>query len=229
MLGGIQPSILNIFYTEENKDNGFIDRMLLSYPDLEIEQYNDNELSKEVLDWYEAWVIKFYQEVKANIVKRNIEQEIEPIICKFDKLAKIEWVRIFNEITEIQNSHDENEYMKSMLPKQKSYIPRFAMLINTVECFFGDSVNVAVITKESILKAEQLSKYFIAMAKKIKIDTVEKSDMKTILDLNKTKTIKEQFMMLYNQNKDLNRKEVSEMLGVTRNTIQRYIKEIDKQ
>lgn len=229
VLGGIQPSILNIFYTEENKDNGFIDRMLLSYPDLEIEQYNDNELSKEVLDWYEAWVIKFYQEVKANIVKRNIEQEIEPIICKFDKLAKIEWVRIFNEITEIQNSHDENEYMKSMLPKQKSYIPRFAMLINTVECFFGDSVNVAVITKESILKAEQLSKYFIAMAKKIKIDTVEKSDMKTILDLNKTKTIKEQFMMLYNQNKDLNRKEVSEMLGVTRNTIQRYIKEIDKQ
>lgn len=226
VLGGIQPSILNIFYTEENKDNGFIDRMLLSYPDLEIEQYNDNELSKEVSDWYEAWVIKFYQDLK-NTIKRNIDQEIEPQICKFDALAKKEWIRIFNEITIIQNSHDENEYMKSMLPKQKSYIPRFALIINTIECFFGEPDNARVITKDAILKAEQLSKYFIAMAKKIKIDTVEKFDMKTILEIHKTKTTKEQFTLLYNENKDLNRKEVSEMLGVTRNTIQRYIKELE--
>ena len=227
VLGGIQPSILNIFYTEENKDNGFIDRMLLSYPELEIEGYNDNEMSKDVLEWYESWVIKFYESVKTNILKRNIEQEIEPITCKFDPLAKIEWIRIFNEITEIQNSHDENEYMKSMLPKQKSYIPRFSLLINTIECFFGDSDNVAEVTKESILKAEKLSKYFIAMAKKIKIDTVEKYDIKKLLELNKNKTIKEQFAELYKQNKDLNRTEVSELLGVTRNTIQRYIKELE--
>jgi biotin operon repressor len=117
--------------------------------------------------------------------------------------------------------------MKSMLPKQKSYIPRFSLLINTIECFFGDSDNVAEVTKESILKAEKLSKYFIAMAKKIKIDTVEKYDIKKLLELNKNKTIKEQFAELYKQNKDLNRTEVSELLGVTRNTIQRYIKELE--
>jgi hypothetical protein len=114
-----------------------------------------------------------------------------------------------------------------MLPKQKSYIPRFALLINTVECFFGDSDNVQCITKDSILKAEKLSKYFIAMAKKIKIDTVEKYDIKKILELNKNKSIKEQFTELYKQNKDLNRTEVSELLGVTRNTIQRYIKDLE--
>ena len=31
----------------------------------------------------------------------------------------------FNEITNYQNSDEENEYLKSMYPKQKSYIPLF--------------------------------------------------------------------------------------------------------
>ena len=48
VLGGIQPSILTSFYTDENKDNGFVDRMLLSFPELEIERYNDKEISKEI-------------------------------------------------------------------------------------------------------------------------------------------------------------------------------------
>jgi len=228
VLGGIQPSILNSFYTEENKDNGFIDRMLLSYPDLEIESYNDNELSDEIIEWYESCIVHFYQGVKGHLIKRNVDNDIDPLVVTFSKDAKKEWIRIFNYITTIQNSHDENEYMKSMLPKQKSYIPRFALIINTIDCFFNDKPNlVGIITKESIIKAEQLSNYFIAMAKKIKIDTVEKNDIKKVLEVNKVKSNKEKFTALYNDNKDLNRADVSEILGVSRNTIQRYIKEID--
>jgi len=228
VMGGIQPSILNSFYTEENKDNGFIDRMLLSYPDLEIESYNDNELSDEIIEWYESCIVHFYQGVKGHLIKRNVDNDIDPLVVTFSKDAKKEWIRIFNYITTIQNSHDENEYMKSMLPKQKSYIPRFALIINTIDCFFNDKPNlVGIITKESIIKAEQLSNYFIAMAKKIKIDTVEKNDIKKVLEVNKVKSNKEKFTALYNDNKDLNRADVSEILGVSRNTIQRYIKEID--
>lgn len=33
IIGGVQPSILSTHYTEENKDNGFMDRWLLCYPD----------------------------------------------------------------------------------------------------------------------------------------------------------------------------------------------------
>jgi DNA-binding XRE family transcriptional regulator len=83
------------------------------------------------------------------------------------------------------------------------------------------------ISKESILKAEKLSKYFIAMAKKIKIDSVEKFELKKVIKLNEFKTNKEKFKALYSDNKDLNRKEVSEILGVSRKTIQLYIKEIE--
>ena len=52
VLGGIQPSIFNTFYTDENKDNGFMDRMLLTYPDLKVDKYSDKEMSNETIQWY---------------------------------------------------------------------------------------------------------------------------------------------------------------------------------
>lgn len=229
VLGGIQPSILNIFYTDENKDNGFVDRMLLSYPSLEIDKYNENEIDKYVLQWYESSVINFYDAVKKDIIKRNIEQEIEPVISEFDNDARIEWQRIFNEITEIQNSDSENEYMKSMLPKQKSYIPRFALIINTIDCFYSENNNVTLITKASVLKAEKLSKYFIAMAKKIKVNTVEVFDLKRAINNKKDGTTRDKFQAIYEANKDFNKQEVADLLGVSRKTIYQYIKEIDKK
>jgi hypothetical protein len=227
VLGGIQPGILDSFYTEENKDNGFIDRMLLCYPDLSIERYNENEMNPEILTWYSDTIISFYEAVKKEMVKRNIDDEIEPQTARFTAEANREWIRIYNEISDTQNSPDENEYMKSMLPKQKSYIPRFALIINTIDCYFTGNGSVLKITKQSILKAEKLSKYFIAMAKKIKINSTEKQEIAKVLDINATKTLKEKFTILYKENPDLNRTEISELLGVTRNTIQRYIKEIE--
>lgn len=229
VLGGIQPSILNIFYTEENKDNGFIDRMLLCYPDLVIEKYNENEMNPEILEWYNSSIVQFYESVKSDLIKKNIDDEIEPQTAKFTAEANEEWIRIFNEITDIQNSPYENEYMKSMLPKQKSYIPRFALIINTIDGFYNGEKNLLRITKDSVLKAEKLSKYFIAMAKKIKINTVEKAEIKKILDVNSTKSTKERFKILYKENPELNRTEVSEMLGVSRQTINNYIKELENE
>jgi predicted transcriptional regulator len=67
------------------------------------------------------------------------------------------------------------------------------------------------------------------MSKNIKIDSVEKSDIKTVIFENKTKTTKEKFIILYKQNPNLNKKEVSEMLGVTRTTIYNFIKEIENE
>jgi DNA-binding XRE family transcriptional regulator len=228
VLGGIQPSILTTFYTDENKDNGFIDRMLLSFPELEIESYNDKEISKDVLEWYSSSVVNFYDAIKKDIIKRNIEMEIEPIIADFSDDAKIEWIRIFNDITNIQNSDQENEYMKSMLPKQKSYIPRFALILNTIDCFYSDNNDVSTISKESVLKAEKLSKYFIAMAKKIKVNTVEVSDIRKNIYQNKDKSVRDKFTALYKENPKLKKKEVADMLGVSRQTIYDFIKDLEK-
>jgi hypothetical protein len=224
VLGGIQPGILDSFYTEENKDNGFIDRMLLCFPDLIVEEYNEKELDQRILNWYSDYLINFYDTIKLKVVKYTNDDEIEPIVTTFTSDAKIEWKRIFNELTTYQNSDDENEYMKSMIPKQKSYIPRFALLINSLN-WYNDHVtnDIHTISKESILAAEKLSKYFIAMAKKIKINSFEINDIKKFVRNNDSKTSFQKFKELYNHNPEINKSELAEILGVSRKTIYKYV------
>jgi hypothetical protein len=226
VLGGIQPTILNSFYTEENKENGFMDRMLLSFPDLVVDSYNEKEMDSDIISWYNDTIISFYETIKLKVIKRDDDGIIEPLTCKLSDDAKTEWKRIFNEITEIQNDQNENEYMKSMLPKQKSYIPRFALLIHVFNDFFSEGGNSLLISKDSVLKAEKISKYFIATAKKIKVNSVEFGAIKTIVLANKNKSSKEKFIEIYKSNPNVNKKEVAELLGVSLQSIYNYIKEL---
>lgn len=228
VLGGIQPNILSHFYTEENKDNGFMDRMLLSFPDSKIEVYNENELSYDVLDWYKENIIAFFDKLKY-VIQRDNDNNIIPMTAKFSEDAKKEWVRIFNEITTYQNSDEENEYLKSMYPKQKSYMPRFALLIHAFDENFSSGGNVLEVSKESVLKAEKLSKYFIATAKKLKLNSIETLEIKNIINANKNKSKREQFEELYKINRNLNKKEVSENLGVSLRMIYKYVNELEKK
>jgi hypothetical protein len=227
VIGGIQPGILSSFYTEENKDNGFVDRMLLCYPDLQIDKYNEREIDINTIQWYSDSVISFYETIK-HAIRKDDDGNIKPLNAYFNDEAKIEWVRIFNEITNVQNSEDENEYMKSMLPKQKSYIPRFALLIHAFDSFFDvEGTDSLCITKSSILKAEKLSKYFISMAKKVKINSVEVLDLKTSAKQGKTTIDKLSF--IYNENPNFNRTQTAEILGISRRQILNLIKKIEKK
>ena len=65
------------------------------------ESYNDNEMSNDILEWYNASIINFYESVKNQLIKRNIENDIEPQIAYLSEEAKIEWIRIFNDITNV--------------------------------------------------------------------------------------------------------------------------------
>lgn len=229
VLGGIQPGILNGCYTDENKDNGFMDRMLISFPDMKVEYYNENEMDFEIIQWYSDLIVNFYQYVKLNLIQFDEFDEIEPYLSVFTPPARKEWKRISDKITDHQNSDDENEYMKSMLPKQKGYIPRFAMLIHAFNMYVDGHRDhkLMEVTKESILKAEKLSKYFIAMAKKIKVNSLEVNEMKSVIYQNRSKTNKEKFEEMYKSNPELNKKEAGELLSVSRQMIYNWIKEID--
>lgn len=231
VLGGIQPSVLNNFYTEDNKDNGFIDRMLLSYPELTIDAWNNKEMNTDTIEWYNDTIISFFEQIKLNFIDFFEDGDIKPKIAVISPDGKKEWIRIFNEYTNYQNSDEENEYMKSMLPKQKSYLPRFALILNTIDYFIDPTPEKTplVISKESILKAEKLSKYFIAMAKKIKINSVEVGELKSTIVVNKGKSNRDKVVEIYKNNEDFNRREVSELLGISRTTLYKYIADIEKK
>lgn len=223
VLGGIQPSILDSFYTEENKDNGFIDRMLFSFPDLKIDSYSENEMNPELISWFNDFVIGFYETVKRELIKLNNDDEIDPFECVWSEDSKTEWIRIFNYLTDTQNSEYENEYMKSMLPKQKSYIPRFSMIIHVMNCVNTDK-NFLEVSKDSILKAEKLSKYFISMAKKIKINSFKNNQMKRIVNKNENLTNKQKAIKMKESNPDIKANEIADILGVSIRMIYKYLK-----
>jgi hypothetical protein len=224
VLGGIQPSILNNLSTEENKENGFMDRMLLSFPDASVEQYNDAELEGDLILWYQEAIKKFYDVMKT-LIKRNDEGEIESLKSRFSDEAKKEWVRIFNEISNHQNDENENEYLKSMYPKQKSYIPRFALLIHVFKSNFEHDLDALLIDKDSILKAEKLSKYFVMNAKKIKIESSEVAELKTTM--KKGETTLDKLEAIYKNDPDFNRTKVAELLGISRQMIYKYLKQLE--
>lgn len=224
VLGGIQPNILNSFYTEENKDNGFMDRMLLSFPESKIENYNENELSYDILSWYKETIIRFFEKCKRSIL-RNEDGTINSYKANFDANAKNEWKRIFNKISAFQNDENENEYLKSMYPKQKSYVPRFALLIHVFNEFLNPNSNSLLISKESILKAEKLSEYFIATAKKVKVNSTEVAEIKQSSKAGKNTFDK--LKLIYESNPDFNRSQTAEILGVSRQYIIRMIKKIE--
>ena len=226
VLGGIQPNIFNSFYTDDNKDNGFLDRMLLSLPEATIEHYNEQELSSDVLSWYKDNVISFFDTIKF-ATNRDNENNIVPHTAIFSDEAKNEWIRIFNTISDNQNSDNENEYLKSMYPKQKSYIPRFCLIIHAFNDFFTANGNSLLISKESVLKAEKLSNYFIATAKKVKVKIEETQKMKSAV--NSTSNKSEAIESVYKENPDFNKSELADLLNVSRQYIHRVLKELNKK
>src|SRR5690625_5149123 len=63
VIGGIQPNVLKDLFTQDKKDNGFMDRMLISYPNIVIPEYNEAEISYEAIDWYNSALINLRREI----------------------------------------------------------------------------------------------------------------------------------------------------------------------
>ena len=226
VLGGIQPGVLTEFNTTENRENGFMDRMLLCYPELKSQHLSKERMSYDSITWYNDKIISFFDIIRDNVVKRDAEGLIEPLSCKMSKEAFKVYDKRHFEITEIENDDHVNEYLKSMLPKQKAYIARFALIIHVFNDFFTDNGNALEVSEDSVNKAIRLSDYFIETAKKVKIDSQEVSEIKTIIDKNKNKTNLEKFTAIYKVNPDVDKKQASQQLDVSLQMIYKYIKNI---
>jgi len=220
VLGGIQPSILANFFTQENTENGFLDRMLFSYPELKIDEYIDANIDHDLIRYYSDWVLSFYEAIKMIIVFDE-ENEINPNVAIFSEDAKIEWVRIFNNITKQQNSDETPEFLKSFLAKQKSYVARFSLIINTINALHN-GLDFLTISKDAMLSAEKLSNYFIEMNKKMVTENKQISEDKIIFETTKG-TKEDKIMAILTSNPDTNKTELAKKLGISRKTLYKYI------
>lgn len=221
VLGGIQPSILEEFSIGANKENGFIDRVLMVYPELQVDYFNESFLDAKSIEFFENSIQSFHNFWQNKFVKFDENDEQIQQIATFSEDAKREYSILFNKITDIQNGDFENEYMKSMYPKQKSYIPRFALIINIIDSQFSNSLPFEI-SGLSMKKAGILSEYFVNTAKQIKINAKETKEL--FEDSNPF----EKFKQIYAKDPDFNRSKVAKVLEVSRGTIVNWIKKVEK-
>jgi hypothetical protein len=226
VLGGIQPAVLNQVFTDEYRDNGFSDRLLLCYPDTQVERWNENELDDELLHWYSDYILSLYGHIRSEL-KMTDEGDVVSERVRFSADAKAELGRIMNKITDRQNSEEETEATKSILPKQKTYLPRFSILLHVLDCYDNGEVFTSDIQKQTILNAERLVDYFISMAEKVMQDGVEYNKLRASAGDKIIKSDAEKFAAMYAVNPNLKKTEAASLLKVSRQQIYNWVKQIE--
>jgi predicted transcriptional regulator YheO len=74
--------------------------------------------------------------------------------------------------------------------------------------------------------AIKLSEYFVLMAKKHKLNTIEFSDVKKVVNQNENKSTKEKIFEILKKDPNTKVTYISSILGVSRKTVYQYINEI---
>ena len=221
VLGGIQPDVLESIFTEDFKANGFADRMLLCYPELTVQHFTKQSMDYGMINTYVAMIKDLFawmQELR----------DRQPVYTfRLSEEAMEEYIKFHRRITDIENGDTENEYMKSMLPKMKQYILRFALILQVLDQFTKQE-GIVCIDRNNILRAESLCNYFITMAKKVKVRAIDKRDMKAIVK-NDGKSLKDKCYDIWKANPRFNKNQAASMLEVSRQTVHNWVKEFESK
>ena len=224
VIGGIQPSILDELATAERQESGFMDRLLLSHPNATVNKFNDNELDQQLIDWYDGYVRGIIEHVKG-FININSDNEVVPLLAGFTPDAKAEYKRIFNEITDKQNSDDSDEKLKSVLPKMKIYLGRFALISRFIKWSVNTDIELLEIEKQDIKNAEKLVRYFTNNATSNKQSSKEVFDIKAIIKKSGEITPKGKIEAILKTGIKVTKKQIAKEVGVTIRTVQKYVKD----
>ena len=227
VLGGIQPAVLNQMFTAEYRDNGFSDRLLLCYPDCNVERWNENEMTDDALQWYSDYILSLFAHINNDILIVDQDGDVQSRFIHLSPEARAELARIMDKITDRQNSEDEGEATKSILPKQKTYLPRFVILLHVLECYDACIPVTSTVPLDTLLKAERLVDYFITMAERVLQDGNEYNKMRASAGDKPVKTDAEKFASMFAANPNLKKTEAARILNVSRSQIYNWVREIE--
>lgn len=222
ILGGIQPSIFKDFQTSENESNGFLDRMLFCDPKKNAQYPTDEEINPILITQYRDAIFTIKEHID-NQLTRIEDGVINPYILELNAEAKEEYKKSHIALVDLMRSDEELSHHKGMFAKQITYIPRFSLLIEFANCIFKDEFPKEI-TKDSIVKATELSNYFISMAKNNKSENKEDFKIKEFISKHKGKGNKKVAQELVKAFPSSTKQSLAEAMDVTRNTFHRYLK-----
>jgi len=228
VLGGIQPAVLSKVFTEDYKDNGFTDRLLLTYPDHKPPMWSYEEMPEESIKIYEDFILSLHGHIKSELVKLDQDGDVISNYLELEPEAKEKLGSVMDRLTEMMMSDDESESVKSILPKMKTYIPRFMIILHVLNCF-DDSVDpLSPVSIDTLNNAQRLVDYFISMNKKVMQDSLAYNKLKDSSH-KQVKTEAERFIAMYEVNPELKTKDAARVLNVSERTVRRWKNQIEQK
>ncbi len=135
--GSIQPGILQELSRDNRSQNGFIDRILFSYPEtLKKEYWSETELNENISeDWNQ--IVNYLLELP---LRSDNNGGISPTIMEFTETAKDVLKDWQKRNTDTINNTD-NESLAGVYSKLEIYVIRFALIIELLQIATGSSEN----------------------------------------------------------------------------------------
>jgi len=175
VMGAIQPDLISTL--SSGKRDGFINRVLMSYPKEILTHWTEHDVSDETKD--------IFIDKSKTICQLLREGDDEEKVLKISPEGLEVWIIFMEDLAE-KISNESNSLVKASLSKMKGYTARFALIIQLVN--FPQS---EVISKSSIESAIRLSLYFIHhMRKTLSVLSGEKTVKTRDEVLEKLKEIK---------------------------------------
>ncbi len=164
VLGGIQPDMLHELVDEKGRSDGFLDRILLSYPEPPApELWSEQGVDPSASQYLE----KLLDELFRLKMQRSEEEEVfEPRVLFFSEEAKEVWKRWYNDHTIETSSSELVDTLRDPWMKLKAYLLRLALVLELIHAA-DIGLEAQVVSKCSVERAVELIDYFKFHARKV--------------------------------------------------------------
>ncbi|MCD8405007.1 DUF3987 domain-containing protein [Tenacibaculum dicentrarchi] len=173
VIGSTQIAVLKSFAKDGRSSNGFMDRLLFVYPEIQKTlKWNINKVDDRILENYFSII--------SNLIEISIDQN-EPLLIPIEENAKkylFDW----------QNNRPENylfEYERSIEIKLQQYVIRFALILQSIH-YATNKNTLNKIELFAIQGGIKLFHYFYNNAIKVRQETIKKAYIDTLTTLQKT-------------------------------------------
>jgi hypothetical protein len=162
VLGGIQPDLLSELEAEGGREDGFIHRVLFSYPDESpipgwIEAVISNEESME-------WHIVLSRLLNLQLLKVEGASE-RPRFLDFNPQGRQAFIEWFNRQASGMNAEDFPQELVGPCSKMRAYCARFALVLHMLRVACGETgsdQNEGQVDGDDVARAVKLCNYFTA-------------------------------------------------------------------
>jgi hypothetical protein len=155
--GSIQPRLIEKMDAE--REDGFINRFLMVYPEPHFSQENDHEISLESEQSYEDLVENLYD------LRPEVESEDPPTRVTFNLDARELYKKYSNELASRAGNPGNPQTLRETYPKLRAYLARLCLLVET--CRELEAGGDMVVTADDVEAAYKLVSYFERVAKKV--------------------------------------------------------------